>query len=157
MDIPWIFRPGPNIGLPLFTSCDDTYLSGLDVTSVHSDCFQAFYAADDVCLHSNASVSLQFLEHLPYIKVLPLNLRILIVAVFEKLEKSTASASCKIVLVYGPALNSPGDLRSKSTGYKHQRNSYVSFGDKTSSLHIKLGVILHISKKRTGESMYGTV
>jgi hypothetical protein len=103
------------------------------------------------CLHSHVSVSLQFLEHLPYIKVLLLNLRILMVTVFEKLEKSTDSASCKIVLVYGPALNSPRDLWNKSTGYMHQRNSSVSFGDKTLSLHIKLGVILHISKKRIGE------
>jgi len=73
------------------------------------------------------------------------------VTVFEKLEKSTDSASCKIVLVYGPALNSPGDLWNKSAGYMNQRNSSVSFGDKTLSLLIKLGVILHISKKRIGE------
>jgi len=73
------------------------------------------------------------------------------VTMFENLEKSTASASCKIVLVYGPALNSPGDLWSKYMGYMHQRKSCVSFGDKTSSLHIKLGVILQIFKKRIGE------
>lgn len=60
------------------------------------------------------------------------------VTMFEKLEKSTASASCKIVLVYGRALNLPADLWSKSAGYMHQRNSCVSFGYKTSSLHIKL-------------------
>lgn len=73
------------------------------------------------------------------------------VTMFEKLEKSTASASCKIVLVYGPALNSPGYLWSKSTAYMHQRNSCVSIGDKASRFRIKLGVILHISMKRIAE------
>jgi hypothetical protein len=72
------------------------------------------------------------------------------VTMFEKLENSAASVSCKIVLVCRP-LNSPGDLWNISTRYMHQRNSCVSFGDKTSSLHIKLRVILHISKKRIGE------
>lgn len=78
------------------------------------------------------------------------------VTMFEKLENSAASASCKIVLVCRP-LNSPGDLWNISTGYMHQQNSCVSFGDKTSSLHIKLGVIYTFPRKGLGKSMYGTV